>query len=77
MSAIQAANAALNAVFSVISNSAKAIDNIAIAGEKYTHVAVNHADYCDRESQLNYERRIAKIQARVDKAMDEEEKSLL
>lgn len=77
MSAIQAANVALNAVLSVITNSAKALDNIAIAGEKYTLVAVNHADYCDRESQLKYERRLAKLQARVDKAMEKEEKSLL
>lgn len=30
---------------------ARAFENIAEAGEKYTHVAVNHADLCDLESE--------------------------
>ena len=77
MSMVNEATFAISSIFRVVTRTAKAFENIAEAGEKYTHVAVNHADLCDLESQKKKEIRLNKMDAKVAASMKREEEAWL
>lgn len=77
MSMLSQGATAIGSLFAVVIRTAKVIENISEAGEKYSHVAVNHADFCDKESQLKHKARLEKLEVRVQKAMAAEEETLL
>ena len=77
MSMVNEATFAISSVFRVVTRTAKAFENIAEAGEKYTHVAVNHADLCDLESEKKKQIRLAKLDQKVEAAMKREEAAWL
>ena len=59
MSMVNEATFAISSIFRVVTRTAKALENVAEAGEKYSHVAVNHADLCDLESKKKKEIRLS------------------
>ena len=77
MSMVNEATFAISSIFRVVTRSAKALENIAEACEGYTHVAVNHADLCDLESQKKKEIRLNKLDAKVAASMKREEAAWL
>ena len=77
MSLVNEATFAISSILRVVTRNAKAFENIAEAGEKYTHVAVNHADLCDLESEKKKQIRLAKLDQKVEAAMKREEAAWL
>ena len=77
MSMVNEATFAISAIFRVFTRTAKAVENIAEATEKYAHVAVNHADLCDLESEKKKQIRLAKLDQKVEAAMKREEAAWL
>ena len=77
MSMVNEATFAISSIFRVVTRTAKALENVAEAGEKYTHVAVNHADLCDLESEKKKQIRLAKLDQKVEAAMKREEAAWL
>lgn len=77
MSMVNEATFAISSIFRVVTRTAKALENIAEAGEKYTHVAVNHAELCDLESEKKKQIRLAKLDQKVEVAMKREEAAWL
>ena len=77
MSMVNEATFAISSIFRVVTRTARALENIAEAGEKYTHVAVNHADLCDLESEKKKQIRLAKLDQKVEAAMKREEAAWL
>ena len=77
MSMVNEATFAISSTFRVVTRTARAIENIAEAGEKYTHVAVNHAELCDLESEKKKQIRLNKLDAKVEASMKREEAAWL
>lgn len=77
MSMVNEATFAISSIFRVVTRTARALENVAEAGEKYTHVAVNHADLCDLESEKKKQIRLNKLDAKVEASMKREEESWL
>ena len=77
MSMVNEATFAISSIFRVVTRTAKACENIAEASEKYTHVAVNHADLCDLESEKKKQIRLNKLDAKVEASMKREEAAWL